>query len=54
MEALNVSQIERGVPENDKTEEKMNAKVKNISWKNLTDFYLLSSMNNYRVTGRKL
>ena len=35
MEALNVSQIERWVTENDKTEEKIDAKVKNIFWKNL-------------------
>ena len=35
MEALNVSQIERWVTENDKAEEKIDAKVKNIFWKNL-------------------
>ena len=41
MEALNVSQIERWVTENDKTEETIDAKVKNIFWKNLIDFHLL-------------
>ena len=49
MEALNVSQIKRRDTENDKTEEKTDAKVKNIFWKNLYRIFVCLFSVNYVI-----